>query len=152
MYPMADGVRSSWEPAESNDGSHEAFEVTYVDDDAIHLAASAPKVLMRAIPFLMLHLCRIFSYFGFCINWKPGKTECFLNLRGKHAQLERDKKRANGSAIKLPSDCTSRWLRVVAEYKHLGSCIEWCGSPSPDVPIRVSSPCMNIIQKSGDNQ
>jgi hypothetical protein len=89
----------------------------------------------------MTHLCRVFAYFGFRINWKPGKTECFLRLRGRHASAERDKscKTGNVLPIPLPMACGSSSLRIVSEYKHLGSSIDSCGSVLSDVSGRVSS-------------
>ena len=119
----------------------QVVEVTYVDDEAVHIAASSPKTLMSAIPVLMRHLCQVFMYFGFKINWKPGKTECFLKLRGKHAEAQRSKLVMQGDQlmVPLPSECNHPFLRVVRRYVHLGSGLDDVCSPSPDVQIRTSS-------------
>jgi hypothetical protein len=137
----AAGADVSWDSDLLAQGYEQAFEITYVDDEAIHLAATSPKSLMLAIPILMRHLCRTFAYFGFRINWKPGKTECFLVLRGKHADKARAQlvKTADGFSIPLPPECGDVSLRIVGEYKHLGSVIDNVGTALQDVPIRCSA-------------
>ena len=94
---------------------------------------------MTAIPLLMSSLCRTFLYFGFKINWKPGKTESFVVLRGKYAVAEAQKLHEQGMMISLPSECEAPALRVVLDYKHLGSYISRGSTATPDVQNRVSS-------------
>ena len=115
------------------------FEVTYVDDEASFVAATSARTLVASIPVFMKCLCEAFDYFGFHINWGPGKTECFLSLRGKHSADERRKVAAAGNCIHLPLISDVPGLRVVSVYKHLGSILEDSGSAAPDVPHRVSS-------------
>ena len=54
----------AWSPGEH---SFPVFEVTFVDDECIFLAATSPRILMTAIPKLMHRLCKTFQYFGFQI-------------------------------------------------------------------------------------
>ena len=137
----AAGTDTAWDSNMLSHGYSQTFEITYVDDEAIHLAATSSKSLLIAIPVLMRHLCKTCAYFGFQINWKPGKTECFLALRGKRAQETRSKlvKIDDGLAIPLPPDCGATSLRIVSEYKHLGSTIANNGAAVPDVPLRATS-------------
>ena len=120
---------------------NQVVEVTYVDDEAFHVAASSPKILMAAIPVVMRNICQVFRYFGFKVNWKPGKTECFITLRGKHAEPQKQKllKRDGEVVIPLPPDCGHPWLRVVRRYVHLGSGLDGSCGPGPDVQIRTTS-------------
>ena len=62
-------------------------------------------------------------------------------LRGKHAQKEWHKLLHVGSelAIALPLECQAQCLRVVNDYKHLGSAMDRFGRASPDVPGRTAS-------------
>ena len=94
---------------------------------------------MAAIPILMECLCDAFKYFGFRINWGPGKTECFLSLRGRNAAAVRREVEAAGHCIKLPRIPDVPGLRVVTMYKHLGSYLDESGSNAADAPHRVSS-------------
>ena len=139
---VAGGAECTFAKSDLADESFEkVVEITYVDDEALHVAATSPKILMTAIPTVMRHLCQTFGYFGFRINWKPGKTECFLSLRGKHAQVQKDKllKENGATSIHLPVECGHPSLRVVRKYVHLGSGIDENCSAWPDVQIRTSS-------------
>eukprot|EP00973_Karenia_brevis_P028463 3922818-Karenia_brevis.AAC.1 len=119
----------------------------YVDDEAIHLAASNPQVMIHSVEVLMRHLCNVFSKYGFKIIWKPGKTECLLTLRGACSQKIRNRLAHvdNGMAIKLPAECGEPYLRVVQSYKHLGSALDALGRPLPDVSKRVSSAMASYV-------
>ena len=117
---------------------HELFEVTYVDDEAIKIVASSPRVLCELVPVFMQAPASIFSYFGFKVNWSPGKTECFLTLRGRGSEVLRRKVSAQGGIRLLPGSGPPL-LRVVSSYKHLGSVLDPSGSGAPDVPNRVQA-------------
>jgi hypothetical protein len=137
-----EGAQFSFDSACITDPEFEhVVEVTYVDDEAIHVAATSPKILMCAIPVLMRNLCQTFRYFGFKINWKPGKTECFLKFRGKHSEAQRKKLTLQDGQclLPLPSECGHPHLRVVRRYVHLGSGLDDLCSPAPDVQIRTTS-------------
>ena len=82
----SNGNDFSWES--SAPYSTPIVEITYVDDEAITIAASSPRALWKAINFLLQELIDAFSMFGFRINWNPGKTEAFVTFRGKHAAEE----------------------------------------------------------------
>ena len=80
------------------------------------------KVLMASIPVLMRHVCQVFMYFGFKINWKPGKTECFLTLRGKHSEAQKQKlvMQDGQLMIPLPQECGHPFLACCAAVCALG--------------------------------
>jgi hypothetical protein len=140
----SDGCDVTWKPPNAQEAGptsfHAVVEITYVDDEAITLAASSPAALLQAIDMLMKVLVDTFLAFGFRINWSAGKTEGFVVFRGKHASLE--KRRlfvTNDAKIKLPANAGADHLRIVQHYKHLGSVIGPDGSSAADAPVRVRS-------------
>ena len=62
------GAASSWDPTAGTS----IFEITYVDDELIFLAASSVQVMMRCVPVVIECMTSCFAFFGFQINWKPG--------------------------------------------------------------------------------
>eukprot|EP00973_Karenia_brevis_P042286 5852134-Karenia_brevis.AAC.1 len=98
---------------DKDDSATTVVEVTYVDDEAIMLAATSPKALNRAIATLLEVLVDVFRKFGFRINWKEGKTECFVTFRGRHAAEEKRKLIIDrASKIPLPPHADADSLRV----------------------------------------
>ena len=71
------------------------IDAAFVDDEAIVLIVSSPRVLQRAIQVLSNVLPDTFRRFRLDINWAPGKTEGLLALRGKHASDVRESYRFN---------------------------------------------------------
>ena len=118
----------------ADERSSPVFEVTYVDDECIFFAASSARAMMLAIPKLMRCLCMTFQYFGFQINWKPGKTESFVILRGHRSVQYMQQIRDNNMTIKIADPSIA--LRVVSEYKHLGSMVSRDGNLVPDAVHR----------------
>ena len=136
----SDGCNFAWDSSAGGASDHACVEVTYVDDEAIMLAATSPSTLLKAIDVLMKVLLDTFTAFGFHINWSAGKTEGFVVFRGKGASTEKRKLFATSNAkIKLPDNAGADNLRIVQHYKHQGSTIGSDGSCAADVPIRVHS-------------
>ena len=83
------------------DSEEVVFDVTFVDDEAIVLTAAVPKTLKRKFERVVNLLVKTFAFFGFTINWKPGKTEASIKFRGKGAkalqeQLAIDEEKCGG--------------------------------------------------------
>ena len=115
-------------------------EVTYVDDLAVLLAASSAQTLLLAIGILLKELVVVFAAFGLVINWGKGKTEAFLNLRGKGANIVRKRLYGSNGDVEgkiAVSDVVA--LRLVSQYKYLGSMFSADGAPGADVSLRISS-------------
>ena len=65
--------------------THAIFDATFVDDEAIMLAADTPQKLDTAITTLLKCLETVFAAFKLTINWSRGKTEALCTYRGKQA-------------------------------------------------------------------
>ena len=83
------------------------------------------------------------------VNWKQGKTESFVVLRGRGALEERVKIENAGNVIPLSNIPSSTSLRVVTDYAHLGSVINCKGSAGHDCPRRVSSAMASYVPLAG---
>ena len=119
---------------------HEVGEATFVDDTAIALVASSPKVLMKYIETLLVILIEEYSRVGLLINFGKGKTEALLRLRGKNATKYLDSLRHEGSlSFELPKPYENHRLRIVESYKHLGSYLSISDSLMHDAQHRCSA-------------
>ena len=115
-------------------------EATYVDDEALYLSSSSPKVLAYAVNTLLELLVAAFKRYAFVINWKRGKTEIMLKMRGKNAKrvytdivgLHEGKQ-----VLVLPDG--SGFVHVVQQYKHVGTVADVDCSLMPEVIARVSA-------------
>ena len=92
-------------------------EEAFVDDDTILLAASTPEKLDAAIDIAVATVKEIFHMMRMQINWKPGKTECFLVYRGKDASKRREERRRRridvdiSVSMDINVDTVRRWPR-----------------------------------------
>ena len=125
--------------APASSAGHDIVEVTYVDDETIMMASSSSHRLRMAIDLTLKTLCEVFDELGFNINFNEGKTEAFLQFRGKTAVAFKKGLHANGNRIPLPDPAGARSLRVVREYKHLGSMLCDDGGSNEDVHRRTRS-------------
>ena len=94
----------------------------------------------------MCNLQEIFSAFGFHINWKPGKTEAFICFRGK-ASVEHKREMFSKGDPKIPLNLSANteFLRVVHEYKHLGSVLADDGNSAVDVTNRIRASISSYV-------
>jgi hypothetical protein len=105
-----------------DDNEVAASEVTYVDDEALLITSTSPSTLVQDAPRIAETICEIFSSLGMVVNWDPGKTEAFLSLRGKRSVvLKSEVWAAEVPGISIDPKCGAERLRLVHEYKHLGS-------------------------------
>jgi hypothetical protein len=118
-----------------------ALDVAYVDDEAVLLAGSSARRLVAIIPDVVKTLFCTFQDFALNVNWKPGKTEAILVLRGKRSDSVRRKFVSAGGIALIPGlrslGADTDGLRVVKEYKHLGSTITADGVENPEVLRRT---------------
>ena len=101
------------------------------------LAAPSSAALLKASTALLSHVCAVFRSLGFVINWKAGKSECFLVFRGKHAAAHSRRFPPGRSSLPLPASCGEERLRVVDQYKYLGSQVTCDNNVVPDAGYRV---------------
>jgi hypothetical protein len=138
--PFWGGACSNWHWG-GNDGTP-FVEITYVDDEAMMLAARSPAMLVVAYNMLLRTLCDTFAEFGFVINWSEGKTEAIVRYRGRHAASHA---RSLAATSSIPLPCGSldsaglpQRLRVVDSYKHLGSMVDPDNRVIQDAGLRAS--------------
>jgi len=128
------------------------FDITFVDDEAVILTAAVPKTLIKKLEEAIKILVRVFGYYGMRINWKPGKTEVMVALRGRGARNLKSQMAESEGIKKLtiqldasdrkysrPDDPDHIDLNVVDRYKHLGTIIDISGSYVPEARSRVRS-------------
>ena len=65
---------------------HHVLDVTFVDDECIMLAADDSRSFAAAIDCCTLLLSTTFQLLKLEINWRPGKTECLVQMCGKHSR------------------------------------------------------------------
>ena len=96
-------------------------DAAFVDDECLMLTASSPAALDRAIDVLLAIVTRVFDLLRLEINWKPGKTECFLRYRGRQAAAKLQARRTGpDSSLVVAVPGTPHVITVVGKYKHLG--------------------------------
>jgi hypothetical protein len=111
------------------------IESTFVDDEAMYLAAPSPEALFSSVSQMLSGLTKVFSKYGFIINWNKKKTEAIIVLRGKSAAIAGSMLADNsgGLSFPLPPSCSNS-LTIVQSYKHVGTII--CSNLSPVLDAR----------------
>ena len=144
MY-LHSSAEDFWRQAAEEEGRGEAdtpvIDAAFVDEECVMIAAASPCLLDKAIETMLSILTRIYRLLRLEVNWKPGKTECFLRYRGKGATKRLEKRRVgpdNSLAIKVPG-YDSTCITVVNKYKHLGGIIMDDGSSYCDAQAKAQS-------------
>ena len=136
--PFWASAGSSWSWASDPDNcTDDVFEVAFVDDVAAMLSACSAAALMSILPTFISELCLVLRSLGFMVNWGEGKTEAFVSLRGrKSIEISRELVGA-GNVVPINPLCGADSVRLVSQYKHLGSMVDSSMSHNPDVEYRV---------------
>ena len=139
MHLPIDRDAAPWETrpnCSSHLPNHAIFYITFVDDEAIMLAADTAQGLDNAIVCLLRCLESVFAAFRLTINWSRGKTEAILTYRGVQAGTHwRARFTSEGPTITTPSGAM---LHIVAEYKHVGSIITENNNLAPEILKRAA--------------
>ena len=91
--------------------------------DDIHAFSShgSAEQAARALAKTAELYSQVLELFGLLVNWKPGKTEAMLALRGKGvAAAATLLKRVEGMTYLPLEGIQEHGLRIVSHYKHLG--------------------------------
>ncbi len=124
-------------PDEGHAVDHIVFDTTYVDDEAILLAAPSPAELDKRVGIMLEELVATFSRFKLTINWDKGKTEALLVYRGDGAGQHLRALYHDGLPWFLtPDGCK---LHVVHEYKHVGSLVAQSENLASEAQARADS-------------
>ena len=121
------------------EGATVAPEATYIDDHVAMLVARSPQRLFELGKAALQVIREELGRLGFVINWKPGKTEAFVSLRG-HGAAEAIRQLAAADWT-MPAGCDTGapQLRIVKEYKYLGSWVADDGGVATDPSHRSAS-------------
>ena len=118
----------------------ETIEATFVDDTAIALVASSPKTMIKSVNTLLRVIISTYTRFGFTINFKKGKSEGIMRLRGKGSVAAVESLRKDGTlGFDLPIPYNAQRLLIVDGYKHFGSYVSANECLMYDAQHRASS-------------
>ena len=112
-------------------------QISHMDDIAFPLQASCPLELLKKVTSASQILDRHLTSHNLRLNFKPGKTETVLQLRGPASREAGQVITSLGSACLQLSNGQS--LRVVSGYKHLGVFFSSSGSMAVELSRRVAS-------------
>ena len=112
-------------------------ETTFVDDAVIVALTKTPFQMWQLVPRIVEIVATCFAEYGMKINLSKGKTEGFLQFRGKRQADFKRRLAAQQHAIPVPG--LSAPLRIVEEYIHLGSTLSSCMLPACDLERRISA-------------
>ena len=116
-------------------------ELSFVDDTAVALYAD-PHGIVNKVQKALGNIDTIFLSFGLKLNYKRGKTEVFIEFRGKGADAARKAfHNNNGGVVVFTNDLgETKELLSTDLYKHVGSKRARGGNLMPEVIYR--SQCM----------
>ena len=92
------------------------------------LAADDSKSLETAIDCCTLVLSTTFQLLKLEINWRPGKTECMVQMVGKHGRDIVVKWRCDDGSLSIPVPQSDMRINVVDRYRHLGTIVMASGN------------------------
>ena len=129
----------AWSSCESSQVSRNVplCQISYVDDIALPLRASCPLELLKKVTSATEILDKHLTSHNLRLNFKPGKTEAVLQLRGPASREAGQVITSLGSACLQLSNGQS--LRVVSGYKHLGVFLSSSSSMAVELSRRVAS-------------
>ena len=94
---------------------HHVLDVTFVDDECIMLAADDSRSLADAVDCCTLVLSTTFQLLKLEVNWRPGKTECLVQMSGKHGRDIVEKWRREDGSLSIPvPQCDNQCGRQVS--------------------------------------
>ena len=133
----------------------ETCDVTFVDDEALFLERKSPDRLVEDTGKVLAAVSSTFRRYGLKLNWRPGKSEVLVSLRGTGATKVREDKlrQADGSLAMWapPSDPAEdpngpmERVCVVHKYKHLGTWLTSDGSLTIEKKHRAASACGALV-------
>ena len=93
----------------------------WADDIAIALAHRDPEILVSNLRLVARHVFEALAKAGMAPNFKIGKTEVILDLRGHGARQQLRCLMATDMTLDLQSSILPPLVRVVNKYQHLGT-------------------------------
>ena len=128
---------------ETSDNSCEevnrVLDVTFVDDECIMLATDDSRSLADTIDCCTLVLSTTFQLLKLEVNWRAGKTECLVQMCGKHGRDIVEKLRREDGSLSIPVPQCDMRTNVVDGYRHLGTTVVANGNDVPNARLRAKS-------------
>ena len=115
-------------------------EVSFVDDGAFPIMDPSPSKLVEKLRSLVALVYRVMVSHGLLPNFKPGKTEAIMKLRGEGTKKVMESLRSYTSEVyELPVPEIGETLRITPTYKHLGTMTNPLGTMGPEIQHRNKS-------------
>ena len=121
---------------------------TFVDDDTVLLCADSPSQLIDKI----CEAARIYvdtaRKFGLTLNFDKGKTEALVSWgrKGRSQVLAHEAVIHQNGALSLKILGQVQPLRLVSEYKHVGTWVSSAASPQRDISHKVAGATTGYLQ------
>ena len=111
----------------------------WADDLAVMVSEETAPLLVEKLRYVGGTLFHHLDMAGMQVNFEAGKTEIVMDLRGPGAlALRKELYRHNPPMMEFPSNThPSRFCRLVATYKHLGTIFSQKGRMLPEIRSRV---------------
>ena len=101
----------------SSEDVHQVLDVTFVDDECIMLAADESRSLAAATDCCTLVLSTTFQLLKLEANWRPEKTECLVQMVGKHGRDIVEKWRRDDGSLSISVPQCDMRINVVDEER-----------------------------------
>ena len=116
---------------------HHVLDVTFVDDEGIMLAADDSLSLANTIDCCTLVLSTTLQLLKLEVNWRPGKTECLVQMSGKHGRDIVEKLRREDGSLSIPVPQCDMRINVVDRNRQLGTIVMANGNDVPNARLRA---------------
>lgn len=114
--------------------------VAWADDVAVMADSPAPLQAIEKLTYITESLVRDLLEFGMTPNFKAGKTEAVVDLKGKTSHIVRRKIfNEDKGLLTIQTDLDEQpALRIVHKYRHLGGYITHGGKIAPELHHRLA--------------
>ena len=121
---------------------------TFVDDDTVLLCADSPSQLIDKICEATRIYVDTARKFGLTLNFDKGKTEALVSWVAKedHWVLAHEAVVHQNGALSLKILGQVHPLRLVSEYKHVGTWVSSAASPQRDIAHKVTGATTGYLQ------
>ena len=121
---------------------------TFVDDDTVLLCAECPSQLIDKICEATRIYVDTARKFGLTLNFKKGKTEALVSWgrKGRAQVLAHDAVLQQNGALSLKVPGQVQPLRLVSEYKHVGTWVSSAASPQCDISHKAAGATTAYLQ------
>ena len=111
----------------------------WADDIAVAIRHPSAAGLVHVIPLIATRILHRLAISGLTPNLLPGKTELFLDLHGVGSVAVRQELTLRGNEFSLDTPLIDVPLRVVGQYRHLGTIMQVGGQLSRDLAAKFGA-------------